>query len=83
MKEFSVGVRPRWRKSARKPSKEMSIVVGRNVDVPFDNAEREIDFRVDNVARYAAYKRNMNRAMIETCMIAWVKYRLLRDFREH
>jgi hypothetical protein len=46
------------------------MVVGRNVDVPFDNAERAIGFRVASVARYAAYRRIRNRAMIETWMIA-------------
>jgi len=83
IKAFSVGVRPRWRKSARKPSKEMSIVVGRNVVVPFDSAERAIGFRVASVARYAAYRRIRNKAMIERWMIAWVKRRLLRAFRVH
>lgn len=36
IKELRVGVRPRVRKSARNPSREMSIVVGRNSEVPLD-----------------------------------------------
>lgn len=36
IKEFRVGVRLRCRKSARKPSSEIRIVVGANVTVPFD-----------------------------------------------
>ena len=35
---FSVGVRLRYRKSARKPSSEMSIVVGAKREVPFEMA---------------------------------------------
>lgn len=34
MKAASVGVRSRWRKSARKPSSDMSRVVGANSEVP-------------------------------------------------
>lgn len=36
MNEFNVGVIPRRRKSARKPSNEMRIVVGANSADPFD-----------------------------------------------
>ena len=36
MKEFSVGVRPRRRKSARKPSNEMRMVVGAKIMVPLE-----------------------------------------------
>lgn len=38
MNEFRVGVRPRLRKSARKPSSEMRIVVGAKEDDPLDNS---------------------------------------------
>ena len=39
IKELSVGVRPRFRKSARKPSSEIKIVVGRKFDDPFDRRD--------------------------------------------
>lgn len=38
MKVLRVGVMPRCKKSARKPSREMSIVVGAKVDVPFESS---------------------------------------------
>ena len=41
MKEFSVGVKPLARKSARNPSSDISIVVGANFDVPFERIERD------------------------------------------
>lgn len=37
MNEFRVGVSPRLRKSARKPSSEIKIVVGANVCVPLES----------------------------------------------
>lgn len=37
IKPFSVGVRPRFRKSARNPSRERRIVVGAKVCVPLDS----------------------------------------------
>ena len=40
MKEFKVGVMFRWRKSARKPSKEMRIVVGANICEPLDRSDK-------------------------------------------
>lgn len=36
MNEDNVGVRPRWRKSARNPSSEINIVVGANSCVPLE-----------------------------------------------
>lgn len=36
IKELRVGVRPRVRKSALNPSREIRIVVGRNSEVPLD-----------------------------------------------
>lgn len=40
MNWFRVGVMPRWRKSARKPSSEMRMVVGANVEDPLDCRDR-------------------------------------------
>ena len=40
MNWFKIGVTPRVRKSARKPSREMRIVVGAKVDVPFERRDR-------------------------------------------
>ncbi len=37
MNEFRVGVRPRFKKSARKPSRDIKIVVGAKVNVPFES----------------------------------------------
>jgi hypothetical protein len=37
---LSVGVMPRRRKSARKPSREIRMVVGAKVEVPLDFRER-------------------------------------------
>lgn len=34
MKPFKVGVRSRWRKSARKPSRDIRTVVGAKTEVP-------------------------------------------------
>jgi hypothetical protein len=36
MNLFKVGVSPRYKKSARKPSSDISIVVGAKSDVPLD-----------------------------------------------
>jgi hypothetical protein len=33
---FNVGVSPRYKKSARNPSRDMTIVVGAKREVPFD-----------------------------------------------
>lgn len=41
MNEFNVGVIPRRRKSARKPSREMRIVVGANSADPFDRRDSD------------------------------------------
>lgn len=40
MNWFKVGVTPRVRKSARKPSRDMRIVVGAKVDVPLERRDR-------------------------------------------
>jgi hypothetical protein len=37
MRELSAGVRPRSRKSARKPSSEITIVVGAKIALPFES----------------------------------------------
>ena len=37
MKLLRVGVKPRFRKSARKPSREIRMVVGAKFEVPFDS----------------------------------------------
>ena len=49
MNEFRVGVMPRERKSARKPSNDIRIVVGRKANVLFERSS--FVFRSDSVAR--------------------------------
>lgn len=49
MNEFKVGVMPRDRKSARNPSNDIRIVVGRKSDVLF--ARGSFAFAFDSVAR--------------------------------
>lgn len=53
-----MGVRPRCKKSARKPSREMSTVVGAKSWVPFDNiftAYEGDDLAMERDALYAPY----------------------------
>lgn len=40
IKELRVGVSPRVRKSARKPSRDIMMVVGPKSEVPFDSSVR-------------------------------------------
>lgn len=72
MNWFKVGVMPRVRKSARKPSREMRIVVGAKVDVPFERrdrcAGRELRVTLYAPNERAAKSAAMNIAMI--CQIA-------------
>lgn len=46
MKVLRVGVRPRCKKSARKPSRDISIVVGAKAEVPFESRSK-VDFVLD------------------------------------
>ena len=64
MNSFSVGVRPRYRKSARNPSREIRMVVGAKSDVPLDSiAAAEIrGFGFET--RYATPSRIMKRTTI-------------------
>lgn len=41
-KEFNVGVSPRRRKSARKPSSDINSVVGAKTEVPLDRSFRDV-----------------------------------------
>ena len=43
IREFRVGVIPRFRKSARNPSSDIRIVVGRNCEEPFDTKDNGCD----------------------------------------
>lgn len=57
MNWFRVGVRLRYRKSARKPSSEIRIVVGANIDVPFDSRGGSALLSRGVERRYAAARR--------------------------
>lgn len=65
MNWLRVGVRFRYKKSARKPSREIRIVVGANNDVPLEiKVGRALLSRgVDK--RYAAASRVTNRTMMD------------------
>lgn len=63
---FSVGVRFLNRKSARKPSREMRIVVGAKSEVPFDIRVTAplTSFGVERL--YVAARRTTKRTMMDT-----------------
>lgn len=71
MKDFNVGVRPRCRKSARKPSRLIRIVVGAKSCVPLDKVlAAYVDFDlavVKRVALYAPYAKAKNAEMMRIC----------------
>jgi hypothetical protein len=77
---LKVGVRPRCRKSARKPSSEMRIVVGANSDVPFDSESCAASLacldRLAFVALYAPNSRRRKNSTIE----AWRRKRMYGRF---
>jgi hypothetical protein len=66
MNWFSVGVRSRYRKSARKPSREIRIVVGAKSEVPLDImvAASLISWGVES--SYVAARRTTKRTTIAT-----------------
>lgn len=64
MNLFSVGVSPRYRKSARKPSKEIKIVVGANSEVPLDTIVAALTSGLGVETRYAAASRMTKRTMM-------------------
>ena len=64
MNSFSVGVRPRYRKSARNPSREMRMVVGAKRDVPFDSIAAAETCGLGLETRYATPNRMMKRTTI-------------------
>lgn len=68
MNWFKVGVMPRVRKSARKPSREMRIVVGAKVDVPFERRARCAG-RELRVTLYAPNERAAKSAAINIAMM--------------
>ena len=51
MKAFSVGVKPLFRKSALKPSRDINIVVGAKLDVPFERNISGVFGGIDSVFR--------------------------------
>ena len=51
MKEFRVGVKPLFRKSALNPSRDIKIVVGANFDVPFERKIFGVLGGIDSVFR--------------------------------
>ena len=62
MKLFSVGVLPLVKKSARKPSSEIRIVVGANREVPFESSSGAREKRGFD-ASYAPVRKAMHRRM--------------------
>ena len=65
---FKVGVRLRYKKSARKPSSDMRIVVGANSEVPFDIKVGRALLSLGVERRYAAARRTTNRIVMAVYM---------------
>lgn len=61
---FKVGVRPRYKKSARKPSSDMSIVVGAKSEVPLDFIVAEEGLEEGLETWYAIAKKTKKRTVI-------------------
>lgn len=76
MNLLKVGVSPRCRKSARKPSREIRIVVGANRDVPLDSESAAATFScLDRLAFVALYAPKSNSRKKST-MEAWRRKRV-------
>ena len=63
---LSVGVRSRYRKSARKPSKDINMVVGAKSEVPLDTRAGVCLRDAGRDTRYAAKRRITKRATMLT-----------------